>query len=133
MINVNWLESPSSLVLGKSLDALWQRQQVIADNIANSSTPGYKRKSVSFEDVLARKIATISNVQSKKEIIGNIKQVEPKINRDTTTTMNADGNNVDIDHEFMQLTENTFRYQYIERLLNDDFSRLRYAITEGRG
>ena len=133
MINVNWLDSPSNLILGKSLDALWQRQQVIADNIANSATPGYKRKSVAFEDVLAKKMAVMSNTQSRRDMISEIKQIQPQIDRDTTTIINADGNNVDIDYEFMQLTETTLRYQYIQRLLNDDYSRLRYAITEGRG
>ncbi len=37
-------------IIHKALDASWKRNEVIAQNIANVDTPGYKRKSVSFED-----------------------------------------------------------------------------------
>ena len=39
-------------ILIKGLDALWMRQRVISNNIANATTPGYKSKSVEFENVL---------------------------------------------------------------------------------
>ncbi len=32
-----------------SLDALWMKQRVISDNIANYETPGYKAKTVIFK------------------------------------------------------------------------------------
>ena len=34
----------------KSLDFLWKQQEVLALNIANVETPGYKKKMVSFEE-----------------------------------------------------------------------------------
>ena len=36
----------------KTLDATWARNEVIAQNIANVDTPGYKKSSVSFEEHL---------------------------------------------------------------------------------
>ena len=41
-------------LLIKSLDAVWLRQRVISNNIANSETPGYKSKTVEFESLLRR-------------------------------------------------------------------------------
>ena len=36
-------------VLDKAADASWTRNDVLANNIANADTPGYKRKDVQFE------------------------------------------------------------------------------------
>jgi flagellar basal-body rod protein FlgB len=36
----------------RALDAAWTRNEVIAQNIANVDTPGYKRKVVKFEEFL---------------------------------------------------------------------------------
>ena len=41
-------------VLNKAADASWIRNEVIANNIANVSTPGYKRKDIKFEGYLKR-------------------------------------------------------------------------------
>ena len=43
-------------VLQTGLDASWTRNSVIANNIANADTPGYKRKDVQFEDYLMNEI-----------------------------------------------------------------------------
>ena len=38
-------------VLDKALDASWTRNSVIANNIANVDTPGFKRQDVKFEEI----------------------------------------------------------------------------------
>ena len=43
-------------VLNKAADASWIRNEVIANNIANVSTPGYKRKDIKFEGYLKNEI-----------------------------------------------------------------------------
>ena len=43
-------------VLSKAADASWTRNAVIANNIANNDTPGYKRKDIMFEDYLKKEI-----------------------------------------------------------------------------
>ena len=40
----------------KSLDFLWKQQEVLALNIANVETPGYKKKMVSFEDEYRKRL-----------------------------------------------------------------------------
>ena len=39
--------------LERGLNASWKTNEVISSNIANIDTPGYKRKTVSFGDLLA--------------------------------------------------------------------------------
>ena len=41
-------------VLDKAADASWQRNELIANNIANASTPGYKRQDIDFESQLSQ-------------------------------------------------------------------------------
>lgn len=36
-------------MMEKSMDYLWKKQEVTANNIANVDTPGYRRKRVNFE------------------------------------------------------------------------------------
>lgn len=120
------------MIMEKSMDALWQRNRVILDNISNATTPGYKRKEVKFESLLDNVLKT-SAASSRGEILNRISVIEPEVVRDLQTTINVDGNNVDSDKEFTELYRATEQYQYMERLLNDSYARLRYAITEGRG
>ena len=49
------ISDPVSAVLNSALDGLSTRQQVIADNIANVDTPGYRATSVDFESALLRR------------------------------------------------------------------------------
>lgn len=122
---------PTQLIMQKSLDALWQRTRTISDNLANSTTPGYKRKMVAFEDILAQTVKSGTN-EGQKAMANRVARLTPKVIEDNSTTMNVDGNNVDLDQEYNSLNQTIYQYQYMERLLNDSFSRLRTAIKEGR-
>ncbi|HID12005.1 MAG TPA: flagellar basal body rod protein FlgB, partial [Candidatus Latescibacteria bacterium] len=48
------LDRTSIPLLAKALDAYTLRQRAIADNIANSETPGFRRREVRFEEELRR-------------------------------------------------------------------------------
>ena len=52
----------------KSLDFLWRQQEVIAANIANVDTPGYKSKSVSFEETYRNKLVAASKTKNTAKI-----------------------------------------------------------------
>lgn len=129
---MQWLNSPSIAVLGKNLDALWQREKVIAQNISNATTPNYKRKVVSFEEELARKLDGLTANHNKNDVREAIDSTSYIIVEDDKTTMNVDGNNVELDEEYLLLMETSKQYEYAERLLSDKFSRLRYAIKGGQ-
>ena len=123
----------ANLVMEKALDAMWQRGRVILENVANATTPGYKRKVVAFEDSLDAALRSFDERDTLREKIELLDGLQPEILTDSLSTINVDGNNVDSDQEFTELTRTAEQYQYVERLLNDSYARLRYAITEGRG
>ena len=127
---MNWLDNISVNLMNKDLDGLWARQQEISDNIANVETPGYKSKSVSFEDQLKALLSDSS--ASNSETIDNIKSMQPQITVSDDKTSRLDGNNVDAEKENIELARTQLNYMYSLRELSDYFSRLRYAITDGK-
>ena len=50
-------------VLDKAADASWKRETVLANNIANVNTPGYKRKDLDFESTLKEEFGTLRNIR----------------------------------------------------------------------
>lgn len=107
--------------LRRSLQAASMRQQVLANNIANATTPGFKRSRVDFETKLAE---ALRNGQP-------VDQVQPEVVQENYTIGKPDGNNVDIELEMSQLAENQIYYAALTRSLNDQFSRLKQVI-DGR-
>ena len=129
-------DSVTSAVLQRALDGAWQRERAIANNIANSETPGYKAINVSFEDSLEREIRKIGNSTQTKEQINqaleDIKNSEINVFSDYSTSERADGNNVNLDLENIEMAKTQIQYTYLTRSMTDMFARLRYAISEGK-
>lgn len=123
---MDWLNSISMSVLNKNLDGLWARQQAISENIANVETPGYKSKTVSFEDQLQAQLENSS--KSKEDMIQGIQSVNP-VTSESGGTLRADGNDVDIEKENIELARTQLDYAYSLQGLSDQFSRLRIAIS----
>ncbi len=126
----------TSAVLQRALDGAWQRQRAIANNLANHETPGYKAIKVNFEDSLDREMRKLENVKPDREMIAEVldglKKSEISVYSDHSTFNRADGNNVDLDLENIELAKTQIQYQYLTRSMTDMFSRLRYAISEGK-
>lgn len=128
----------NSNLLEKALDAAWLRNEVISNNIANVNTPGYKKSSVKFEEVLSNSLgeATISgNLRREKHIpIGKNAALSagPEISTEEFTSTRRDGNNVDIDVEMAELAKNTIKYNSLIAQLTKEFRRLSLVINDGR-
>lgn len=111
-------------LLYRALDAAALRQKVIANNVANANTPGFKRSYVTFEEHVKDALS--------KQLIHNASEITPKVVTDRSTSMRDDGNNVDIDQEMVLMSANGISYQALSQQLNDRLSMLRYVINEGR-
>jgi len=126
----------------RSLDVSSVRQRVISNNIANVDTPGYKTMEVSFEDILKdEKKKSMDNLtfqgyrtNPKHLSIGqpNVTSYQPKIVLNHQFSLLNNENNVDIEYEMTKLAENNLWYNTLTEMVNKEFSKLRYVITEGR-
>jgi flagellar basal-body rod protein FlgB len=122
----------------KALDAYSLRQKVIASNIANASTPGFKSKKVAFEENLKRALNRNREMNMRAENgkhfpIGkeSLEDMKLKIEEPGEGVNPGAVNDVDIDLEMASLAENTIRYQTAVFSLSRKYSRLKEAI-QGR-
>ncbi|WP_211230114.1 flagellar basal body rod protein FlgB [Desulfovirgula thermocuniculi] len=120
--------------LKKQLDAAALTQRVIAHNVANANTPGYKKLSVSFAEELRRALGEdgslplLTSDPRHIEAPVALARLEPMVVREEGTTMSSSGNNVDIDQEMVNLAANVLVYQATARALGDRLALLQYVI-----
>ncbi len=112
----------SHKITAAALDALWTKQQVISDNIANYETPGYKAKTVNFEQTLGQ---MVSGTASEDDITATI-----TVDERDNDTIRVDGNNVDMEQEQLELWKTYAQYNYLTRKISGDFSNTRYVISQ---
>lgn len=123
----------------KALDATWLRNEAISQNIANVDTPGYKKKTVKFEEFLSGALDGENlpgKVTDKRHIpIGaaDIENVPISVSEDhASLSTRLDGNNVDIESEMAQMAKNTIQYNALIQRISGQFRSLRSVIKEGR-
>ena len=127
---LNWIDSVSSELLNKDLDGLWARQQAISDNIANFETPGYKTKSVSFEDQLKAALDGDGS-DTRQKAMDAVDGVQPVMTEADDETFRADGNGVDLEQQNVELARTELNYSTSLQMMSDNFARLKTAITGG--
>lgn len=113
-------------LLEKVIDASVIKHKVIANNIANVNTPGYKRLDISFETEL--KVALKGNGNT------DITAVKPKVvvaKNTEKTSLRNDGNNVNIEEEVSELVKNALSYNIFVQLMSKKFAALKTAIGGG--
>ncbi len=106
---------PTSGSLESYLTLVSARQRLVASNIANADTPGYKTKDIDFNAELQNSIAGMAI--APEEVSGLI-------------TKN-DGNNVDLDREARLLAENALHFTVASNLIRSNLKVLKMAIEGG--
>lgn len=104
-----------------SVDALWLKQRVISNNIANIDTPNFKASEVSFRHVLNHK----TNEQGEREV----SKVQINITQNDDVSLRLDGNNVDLEKEQLALWETFAHYSFLTQNMSRSISNLRYVIN----
>ena len=116
-------------VLDKAADASWVRNEVIANNIANVDTPGFKRSDVVFESYLQQSLSGRGSFDEKVRDM-NLSDIKPSVYKDyTQLSYRYDENNVDISTETANLAENQIRYYTLLESMSQEFSRIKTALT----
>lgn len=128
MLNTNVFDYIN--VLDKAADASWIRNEAIANNIANATTPGYKRQDVAFEAELRKALGYDGN-ESMDEKVANVKTASlnpvPYIDN-AGYSYRLDGNNVDIENENVMLAENQLKYQGLMNSITTEFKNLQMVM-----
>lgn len=121
-------------VLPQALQLQSQRASLLASNIANADTPGYKARDIDFKAALQAAQGQPTSLPLMRTNAG--RNVEP-----TATTALApvkyqvplqpslDGNTVDLQRNQAEFGENALRYQATLTILTSRIDSLRKALT----
>ena len=108
-----------------------QRSSLLASNIANADTPGYKARDIDFKAALSKAAGEqVSLKTTSSNHIGGAGSGTSNLDILYRTPMQSslDGNTVDSAQEKARFTENAIRYQSTLTFLNGKFSGLKMAI-----
>ena len=98
------------------MDLLATRQKLVAANIANVDTPGYRTKDIDFQF----------------EFMSLAKGAPPGSVEVPDLTLKNDGNNVSLEREARLLAENALRFNIASNLVRGELRAVKKAIDEGR-
>ena len=104
------------------MNLLSARQKLVASNIANADTPGYKTQDIDFRAEFAQ--------QMQGQECG-ARNAGPQTIEPDGLPVKADGNNVSLDRESRLLAENAMRFQVASSLARSELHAIRSAIQEG--
>jgi flagellar basal-body rod protein FlgB len=99
--------------------AAWLQQKIHTQNLANYDTPGYKAKSLVFEEVLSR-----ATGQGKEAAGLRVRVVE-----DDNAAIRPDGNNVDLDAESVSLYKAYVHYSMLLDKIKSEIDNHNYVIN----
>ena len=102
--------------LERYMDLLSMRQKIVASNIANADTPGYKTKDLDFGAEFQSALA--GGAPQPAEVAG--------------LAAKNDGNNVNLDREARLLAENALRFNLATSLVRGRLAMVKAAIQEGK-
>lgn len=129
---MSFLTSNTMLMTERAMNYLWKKQAVIADNVANAETPGYKAKYVTFEQELRQKLeqaradetqAPVGRKAMREGILDS-----SIVTREANETTRMDENGVNVTEQNVELSRTYIQYQLTTRAFSDEISRLRAAI-----
>ena len=133
-------DSMSSIdLMQRAMSASILRSEVLNNNIANATTPNYKRKDVSFQAELERVINADKarsevpfKTSSEKHIPldrpKDYRNIKPKINVEYNTYQNNNGNSVDIEKEMQESTKNEMYYSALAERTASIFNKLKFIL-----
>ena len=121
-------------IVKKRMAWLSQRQEVLAQNIANSDTPGYKArdlKAFKFEDLVRRENAGLSmNATAKNHLGGQRKRVRDFAEAEDRKPYetNPNGNSVVLEEQMAKMSENSISHNLVSELYKKHMSMIRMAL-----
>jgi len=130
------LNTATLRTLNQALDGLAQRQQAISGNLANVDTPGYQAATVDFETALQRAEGTDHRLALTSTHAGHLASPSTtgpgaQLLARTGGSTRADGNNVDVDQELLELSTTGIQYQALSQLISKKLLLLK-SIATGR-
>lgn len=118
-------------VHAQALQVRSRRSEIIASNLANTDTPGFKARDIDFRQMLnMAEQDSVKVLKTDQQHIQPNNEAVPPILLLYRTPMqpSLDGNTVDTEQEHVAFSANAMEYQVSLRFLNDKINGLRKAM-----
>lgn len=124
-------------LLERAMDVRGARQRVIASNIANEETPGYRAKDLQFKDALSHASGTRAvqiHVTHRGHIVsgGGTLQASGRVTEIPAVDLPLDANSVSLDTEMAKLSDNAMHYNTAATVTSMRLRQLLSAIRDAR-
>jgi len=135
-VSIDSLFSSRTLqTLKRGLDTFALRGHVIADNVANAGSEGYRAKRVAFEDDLKRALESASSPPVPAKTPGHIAiappslaAVRPRVIESPQAALEGELNNVVIESEMADLAQNEILFDFAARQVGSAYRTMKAAI-----
>ena len=118
------------------LHARGQRQVLLASNIANADTPGYKALDIDFKEALrsvTRPTMGLASTSTAHLPIKELPQSTLAFARYARASQpSLDGNTVDMDRERATFAQNSILYRFAVSNLDDEYKEFKAASSDPR-
>jgi flagellar basal-body rod protein FlgB len=116
-----------------TIGARSQRAEVLAENIANADTPGYKSRDVDFSSMLEQiqsgQNSSVSLSRTDEQHLAGTSSLDSSLMyRNSIQSDTGDGNSVDINQERNAFMQNSLEFQTSLEFLNSKINGLMKAI-----
>lgn len=121
-------------IITRALTGSARRGELIANNLANVSTPGYKRQDVDFKSALKKEMNSAASIDMKTTKNNHLpfsKQYTSVQSSENSRSYRNDENNVDIEVEMAELAKNSIYYNVMSNRAAGHFSTLNQVIQQG--
>ncbi|MGN7611681.1 flagellar basal body rod protein FlgB [Magnetococcales bacterium HHB-1] len=113
-----------------------RRQEIIAANVANADTPGYKARRLEFEDIFKQSLNSPGDLAMAKSnrrhmpeppgmVSGSMQAVETPIPK-------GDRNSVDLEQEMARQTANQLLYNYAAQSLSGQIGKMKMILDASK-
>ncbi len=133
------METPPILAgIRRQMQTLSERQRVIAQNIANSETPGYKARTVAdadFSDLVESSGKVARPRVELTQGMRNLGAIQPAgsgivLDKDVSETK-PDGNNVTLEDQLLRMGQVQAEFTAMTNLYRKQLSMLKTAVGKG--
>lgn len=125
-------------VLERSIQFAQTRHTVLAGNIANLDTPGYRMRDLSVEEfqsqlkeaIAARRQPAAMRSPGDVGLVGSSQRPLGEVAENTRTILRHDDNNTGIEYQVSEMVKNQMQHNLALAIMTDQFQLLKTAISE---
>jgi len=120
--------------MSKRMNWLSERQQVLAQNIANADTPGYGAqdlKEPQFGELLRGAGGRLAMVTTSSAHLGGANSAKPVMERSADSEKKASGNSVVLEDQMIKVSKTAMDFQLTTNLYRKHLGMIKTALGRG--